>query len=72
MMETLAGHGVPPAGARRSIVASAVVGPPDRVSAALARYADAGAAQVVFDWPPPFDEQTLDAPAILRRRAGSG
>ena len=72
MMETLAGHGVPPSEARRSTAASDVVGPPDQVSEALARYARAGAAQLVFDWPPPFDEQTLDAPAILRRRAGSG
>lgn len=52
--------------ARMSVARSEMVGPLCRVGEALARYSDAGAAQVVFDWPAPFDGETLDAPAALR------
>ena len=44
--------------------------PDGPLAEALARYAAAGAAQVVFDRPPPFDEETLDALATLRCELG--
>ncbi|MDE0171511.1 MAG: LLM class flavin-dependent oxidoreductase [bacterium] len=69
---TLVGHGMPPEQARMTAAGSEVVGPLGQVAEALARYADAGVAQAVFDWPPPFDEETLDALAILRRELGPG
>ena len=67
---TLIGHGMPPEEAGITVAESEVVGPLGQVAEALARYADAGVAQVVFDWPPPFDEETLDALASLRHGHG--
>ena len=69
---TLVRHGMPSGEARTAAAGSEVVGPPGQVAEALARYAGAGAAQVVFDWPPPFDGETLDALAVLRRELGRG
>lgn len=70
LTDTLVKHGMPLEDARKSVAGSEVVGPLDQVAEALVRYAGAGAAQVVFDWPPPFDGETLDALAILRRELG--
>ena len=67
---TLVGHGMPLEEARTTVAASGVVGPLGQVAETLARYADAGAAQVVFDWPPPFDVETLEALATLRHGRG--
>ena len=67
LVETLVGHGMPLPDARTSAAESEVVGPVERVAEHLQRYADAGAAQLVFDWPPPFDTGTLDALSTLRR-----
>lgn len=67
---TLVGHGMPLEEARMSVAESDVVGPLDQVADTLARYARAGAAQVVFDWPPPFDGETLEALATLRHGRG--
>ena len=70
LTDTLVRHGMPLEDARMSAAGSGLVGPLGRVAEALDRYAGAGAAQVVFDWPPPFDDETLDALAILRREQG--
>ena len=69
---TLVRHGMPHEDARRSAAGSEVVGPLSQVAEALARYAGAGASQVVFDWPAPFDGETLDALAGLRATSGVG
>ena len=66
LADTLVRHGMPPGEARRSVAGSEMVGSIGRVAEALARYSDAGAAQVMFDWPAPFDGETLDALAALR------
>jgi len=40
------------------------------VASTLAAYAEAGAAEVLIDWPAPFDDETLVALAgLLRGRA---
>jgi alkanesulfonate monooxygenase SsuD/methylene tetrahydromethanopterin reductase-like flavin-dependent oxidoreductase (luciferase family) len=54
-------HGMPAALAREQAQASAMVGPADRVAAELAAYHRAGADGVIFDWPSPFDPETLAA-----------
>ena len=70
LTDILVRHGMPLDEARMSAVGSGMVGPIGRVAEALVPYAGAGAAQVVFDWPSPFDGKTLDALAILRRELG--
>ncbi len=66
----LARHGMPAGQACAAAVRSPLVGPSDQVAAYLRRYAEVGVAEVVFDWPSPFDVETLDALAILRREMG--
>jgi len=52
---------MPHADARRMASASPFVGPVGSVVAELRRYRDAGLSAVMFDWPAPFDHQTLEA-----------
>ena len=49
---------------------SPMAGTADEVASTLAAYAEAGAAEVLIDWPAPFDDETLVALAgLLRGRA---
>jgi hypothetical protein len=59
--ERLARHGLSPDAARAASEASPFVGTVDGVAAALVAYADAGAGEVIFDWPAPADAETLEA-----------
>jgi alkanesulfonate monooxygenase SsuD/methylene tetrahydromethanopterin reductase-like flavin-dependent oxidoreductase (luciferase family) len=54
-------HGLDRDGADAAAMASPVVGPVDAVAATLAAYRAAGASEVIFDWPLPADEETLEA-----------
>lgn len=47
---------------------SPLAGTADEVAALLAAYRDAGAEEVIFDWPSPFDSETLERLAEVRRR----
>ena len=69
-VDVLVRHGMPTPDARVAAADSPSVGTSDQVAAHLIRYADAGAREVVFDWPTPYDTETLDALAILRRELG--
>ncbi|MFN8630282.1 MAG: LLM class flavin-dependent oxidoreductase [Chloroflexota bacterium] len=64
-------NGIDAGEARELAAASPLVGTPSAVADALAAYADAGAAEVLIDWPAPFDDATLDALAELRARAAA-
>lgn len=54
-------HGLPPAEAHAAADGSALVGTAEQVAARLREYAAAGAREVVFDWPTPSDDETLEA-----------
>jgi alkanesulfonate monooxygenase SsuD/methylene tetrahydromethanopterin reductase-like flavin-dependent oxidoreductase (luciferase family) len=57
----LIGHGMAPPEGAETARNTPFVGTEDDIVRALERYRDAGAEAVVFDWPAPFDEATLDA-----------
>ena len=69
-VDVLTRHGMPTQEARSVSADSPSVGTLDQVAAQLVRYAEAGAEEVVFDWPSPFDKETLDGLAILHRELG--
>ena len=52
---------MPHAAALEMAEGSPFAGPVDHVVAELLRYRDAGLEAVMFDWPAPFDRQTLEA-----------
>jgi alkanesulfonate monooxygenase SsuD/methylene tetrahydromethanopterin reductase-like flavin-dependent oxidoreductase (luciferase family) len=54
-------HGLDEADAEAAAGGSALVGSVEEVAATLARYIDAGASEVIFDWPSPADDDTLVA-----------
>jgi alkanesulfonate monooxygenase SsuD/methylene tetrahydromethanopterin reductase-like flavin-dependent oxidoreductase (luciferase family) len=54
-------HGWPADDAHAAAAAAPCAGTVDDVVAALAAYRDAGAEEAFFDWPAPFDAETLDA-----------
>src|SRR5207253_9901054 len=56
-----AGHGMPEAEAAEAARSTPFAGSADDVVRALEAYRDACAEAVVFDWPAPFDDSTLDA-----------
>jgi F420-dependent oxidoreductase-like protein len=64
-VEVLAGHlvdhGLPEADARSAAASSSLVGSAEQVAARLREYRDAGAEEVMFDWPTPSDDATLMA-----------
>lgn len=64
LADLLIRHGVPPDIARQAAV-SPLVGRLDRVVSRLREYREAGADEVMFDWPLPSDEETLRALAPL-------
>jgi hypothetical protein len=47
--------------ARENAETSRLVGRADEVAAYLAEHRESGAEEVIFDWPAPFDTQTLQA-----------
>jgi alkanesulfonate monooxygenase SsuD/methylene tetrahydromethanopterin reductase-like flavin-dependent oxidoreductase (luciferase family) len=59
--DRLARHGLAAEAAWAAAEASPFVGPMADVVAGLRAYAAAGASEVIFDWPPPADEPTLEA-----------
>lgn len=65
-IEVLTGHGMPLAVATDYAATSGTVGTADSVAATLAAYRAAGADGVVFDWPAPFDAETLAALSTIR------
>jgi alkanesulfonate monooxygenase SsuD/methylene tetrahydromethanopterin reductase-like flavin-dependent oxidoreductase (luciferase family) len=65
LAERLEANGLAPDEARSAAAASPLVGTPARVAEALAAYGAAGAAEVIVDWPAPFDDRTLDALAAV-------
>lgn len=65
----LAHHQWSPSDAAGWAAASPFAATEDDVAALLAAYRDAGADEVMFDWPPPFDGETLERLAgPVRRR----
>jgi alkanesulfonate monooxygenase SsuD/methylene tetrahydromethanopterin reductase-like flavin-dependent oxidoreductase (luciferase family) len=60
-------HGAGDADARRLAASTPFAGPAARIRAQLESYREAGAEEVVFDWPPPFDELTLEELAGIRQ-----
>jgi alkanesulfonate monooxygenase SsuD/methylene tetrahydromethanopterin reductase-like flavin-dependent oxidoreductase (luciferase family) len=54
-------HAESPAAARRAAAASPFADTSAKVSATLLEYRAAGASAVIFDWPSPHDQATLDA-----------
>ncbi len=65
LVERLRANGLDADEARQIAEVSPVAGTPGAVAEALRAYADAGAAEVLIDWPAPFDDETLDALAGL-------
>jgi alkanesulfonate monooxygenase SsuD/methylene tetrahydromethanopterin reductase-like flavin-dependent oxidoreductase (luciferase family) len=63
---------MPHAEAIRVATSSPFVGPAEAVVAELRRYRDAGLSAVMFDWPAPFDQLTLEALAGPVRAALDG
>jgi alkanesulfonate monooxygenase SsuD/methylene tetrahydromethanopterin reductase-like flavin-dependent oxidoreductase (luciferase family) len=61
---TLRRHGWSAADAR-SASGSVLAGTPEDVADALRRYAALGVSEVLFDWPAPFDPQTLAMLAVI-------
>ena len=61
LAERLVRHGLDKDDAHEAVVASPFVGPLEGVASHLARYVEAGASEVIFDWPWPPDEDTLVA-----------
>ena len=59
-------HGMPPAVATDYAATSPSVGTADAVADTLVAYRAAGADGVVFDWPAPFDPETLAALSAMR------
>ena len=71
LVATLVRHGWSASDAEATAAAAPGVGTVDDVAAALAEYAAAGAEEVFFDWPAPFDPETLAALAgPVRERLG--
>ena len=69
LAERLVRHGLDEAAAAAAAGESALVGSVQDVAMALARYVEAGASEVIFDWPSPADEDTLIALAGPVREA---
>ena len=61
LAERLSRHGLSRTSAEAVAVTSPLVGPPALVAARLREYHDAGAEEVVIDWPSPSDLPTLEA-----------
>lgn len=59
-------HGLAAEQARRA-ADSPLAGTADEVAAVLAAYREVGAEEVIFDWPSPFDAETLERLAEVRR-----
>ena len=57
----LARHGLPATGARNAAESSPLVGTPEQIAGRLRDYQAAGATEVMFDWPLPSDDGTLEA-----------
>jgi alkanesulfonate monooxygenase SsuD/methylene tetrahydromethanopterin reductase-like flavin-dependent oxidoreductase (luciferase family) len=78
LADQLARHGLGSAAARDASMASPFVGSAEQVTMQLQAYADAGAQEVIFDWPSPADEATLVAlagpirDALAAPRSGAG
>jgi alkanesulfonate monooxygenase SsuD/methylene tetrahydromethanopterin reductase-like flavin-dependent oxidoreductase (luciferase family) len=53
-------HGLPEPDARKAAAASPLVGTAEQVASRLREYQGVGAAEVMFDWPTPSDEHTLE------------
>jgi alkanesulfonate monooxygenase SsuD/methylene tetrahydromethanopterin reductase-like flavin-dependent oxidoreductase (luciferase family) len=76
LTELLVRHGLPRGDATAAAEGSPLVGTAEQVTGRLLEYADAGAEEVIFDWPTPSDEATLEALAgpvregLARRTAG--
>jgi alkanesulfonate monooxygenase SsuD/methylene tetrahydromethanopterin reductase-like flavin-dependent oxidoreductase (luciferase family) len=61
LTDILERHAVDRAAAQRAAEASPFADTPEAVIAMLSAYRAAGASAVMFDFPPPYDRQTLDA-----------
>ena len=61
LTDVLERHAVDRAAAQRAALASPFADTAESVIARLSAYQDAGASAVMFDFPPPYDRQTLDA-----------
>ena len=73
LADILSHHGLPPVEAVRTAAMSPFVGTVEDVASHLMALRDAGVAEVMFDWPPPFDARTLDAlanPVMTRLAQG--
>jgi alkanesulfonate monooxygenase SsuD/methylene tetrahydromethanopterin reductase-like flavin-dependent oxidoreductase (luciferase family) len=70
-IDILRSHGMPEEVARAQVEAAPTVGTVEQVAGALASYQRAGAQGVIFDWPPPFDDETLVALAGEVRQAAA-
>jgi alkanesulfonate monooxygenase SsuD/methylene tetrahydromethanopterin reductase-like flavin-dependent oxidoreductase (luciferase family) len=64
---TLVANGLSSAEANETAAASPLVGTSADVAAALAAWGTAGAAEVIIDWPAPFDRETLEGLSALSR-----
>lgn len=69
LADRLRANGLDADEARTDAEASPMAGTLDEVAGHLRAYAAAGAAEVLIDWPAPFDDQTLAALASLLDRA---
>jgi alkanesulfonate monooxygenase SsuD/methylene tetrahydromethanopterin reductase-like flavin-dependent oxidoreductase (luciferase family) len=67
LADTLVANGLSPAEAHESAEASPLAGTAESVTAALHEWGAGGAAEVIIDWPAPFDHETLDGLAELTR-----
>lgn len=65
---TLARHARSRSDARAWAAASPFADTAERVTGLLRAYADAGAGEAIFDWPAPFDGETLDRLADVAER----
>jgi 2-methylisocitrate lyase-like PEP mutase family enzyme len=61
LTDVLERHAVDRAAAQRAALASPFADTAEAVIARLSAYRDAGASAVMFDFPPPYDRQTLDS-----------
>src|SRR6185369_10747930 len=61
LSDILERHAVDRAAAQRAALASPFADTAESVIARLSAYRDAGASAVMFDFPPPYDRQTLDS-----------
>lgn len=69
LAEALTRHGLERAEAMAAAESSPLVGPPEQITERLRAYAAAGAEEVMFDWPTPSDDETLQALAGPVREA---